>query len=96
MGVHMISLTGIDDRKGDRHAFVHERVYELIARDTRAQGECRFAKRELAEALGCNVRMVDRAITRLRREGAIESVPQYDENGAQLGNAYRLIEEQDE
>lgn len=91
-GVHMISLTGIDSRKGDRHAFVHERVYELIARDTKDQGECRFAKRELAEALGCNVRSVDRAITQMRRKGIIESVLQFDESGAQLGNTYRLIE----
>lgn len=87
----MISLEGVEKRKGDRHAFVHERVLALIERDTEATGSSCFTKRSLAEALGCNTRSVDRAITRLQREGAIERIPRYGANGAQLGNAYRAV-----
>ena len=85
----MIDLEGVSARRGDRHTFVHERVLELIERDTERDGVSCFAKRDLAAALGCNVRSVDRAIRRLRSEGAIESVPRYGDSGAQLANAYR-------
>lgn len=85
----MISLEGVSARRGGRHTFVYERVLEIIARDTERTGVSCFAKRDLAEALGCNVRSIDRAIRRLRREGAIESVPRYSDSGAQLANAYR-------
>ena len=85
----MISLEGVSPRRGERHAFVHERVLELVARDTGREGASCFTKRELAEALGCSVRSVDRAVRRLRREGLVESVPRYGDTGAQLANAYR-------
>ena len=85
----MIDLEGVSTRRGERHAFVHERVLEIIARDTARDGVSCFAKRDLAAALGCSVRSIDRAIRRLRHEGAIESVPRYGDSGAQLANAYR-------
>lgn len=85
----MISLEGVSTKRGPRHTFVHERVLEIISRDTEQDGASCFTKKELAEALGCNVRSVDRAIHRLRNEGAIESVARYSDSGAQLANAYR-------
>ena len=87
----MVSLDGVAARKGNRHAFVWERVYDLVARDSEHGGSSLFTKQELAKALRCSVRSVDRAILRLRREGFIESVPRYAESGAQMANAYRLV-----
>ena len=84
----MVSLDGVAARKGNRHAFVWERVYDLVARDSEHGGSSLFTKQELAKALGCSVRSVDRA---MRREGFIESVPRYAESGAQMANAYRLV-----
>ena len=85
-----ISLEGISERRGHRHAFVYERVYEIIARDSDATGSTTFSKRSLAASLDCSLRSVDTAIQRLRNDGVIETVPQYGENGAQLANVYRL------
>ncbi len=85
----VLSLEGVSTRKGHRHAFVHERVLEFIARDTEQHGSSCFSKRALAEALGCDVKTLDRAITRLKREGVVETVPRFDANGGQLPNAYR-------
>lgn len=36
------------------------------------------------------MRTVDRAVRRLRAEGLIEPVVNYDEAGGQVGNSYRL------
>lgn len=85
-----ISLEGVSVRKGDRHAFVYERVYEIIARDNQKIGTASYTKHDLAQALQCSPRSIDRAIRRLRREGVIESVPRYDSAGGQLANAYRV------
>ena len=81
-----ISLEGVSVRKGDRHAF----VYERIARDNQKIGTASYTKHDLAQALQCSPRSIDRAIRRLRREGVIESVPRYDSAGGQLANAYRV------
>lgn len=74
-----------------RHAFVHERLLELIARETEAHGFAKFTKRELAATLGCCQRSIDRAITRLKRSGRIEVLPRYGANGAQEASWYRAI-----
>ena len=42
--------------------------------------------------LGCCDQSLDRALTRLRREGYIISEPSFDSNGGQLGNVYRVTE----
>lgn len=44
------SLRGISTRINGRHAFVHERVLELIARETKASGSVDFSKAELRSA----------------------------------------------
>ncbi len=87
------TLRGIAARRGGRHAFVHERVIELIARETKRNGSTSFRKNDLVQHLGCCERSLDRAVTRLRREGLIVTTPVFNENGAQLGNEYRATEE---
>lgn len=79
------SLRGISTRINGRHAFVHERVLELIARETKASGSVDFSKAELAERMGCCVRSLDRALTRLRREGLVVSTPVFNKVGGPAG-----------
>lgn len=87
------SLKGISTQISGRHAFVHERVLELIARETKREGSVRFNKTELVKDLGCCPRSLDRALTRLRREGLVVSTPVFNESGAQLGNSYMATED---
>ena len=87
------SLTGVSNRINGRHAFIHERVLELIVRETELRESVSFSKTDLARRLGCSDRTLDRALTRLRREGLIISEPTYGPSGAQLGNVYRATEE---
>lgn len=86
------SLAGVSRRINGRHAFIHERVLEMVARETVLRGGVRFRKPDLAQRLGCYERTLDRAVTRLRREGLIASTPLFDEAGGQLGNEYRATE----
>lgn len=86
------SLTGISRRINGRHAFVHERVLEMIVRETELRGSVTFRKADLANRLGCCERSLDRAVTRLRRDGEIKSTPVFDKSGAQLGNEYVATE----
>lgn len=86
-------LTGVSVRINGRHAFIHERMLELIVRETQARGSVRFRKGELARRLGCCDRTLDRALTRLRRSGDVVSEPVFAESGAQLGNEYRATEQ---
>lgn len=87
-----ISLQGVSNRINGRHAFVHERVLELIARGTTEDGSISFRKGDLAVRLGCCDQSLDRALTRLRREGYVISEPSFDSNGGQFGNVYRVTE----
>ena len=83
------SLKGVSTQINGRHAFVHERVLELVVRETELRGSVTFRKADLARRLGCCCRSLDRTLTRLRREGYLESTPMFDESGTQLGNEYR-------
>lgn len=82
-------LAGIPAGFEDRHVFVHERLLMLIARETELRGGFHYAKRETAALMGCNPRSIDRAVRRLRHEGAIKSVARYSDTGAQVANEYR-------
>ena len=84
-----LSLEGVKTRIRGRHAFIHERVLELIVRESAEKGSVRFSKAELASELGCCIRTLDRAVMRLRQGGYIKSKPVFKTNGAQLGNEYR-------
>ncbi len=83
------SLVGVSNRVNGRHAFIHERVLELIVRETELRESVTFRKTDLARRLGCCDRTLDRALTRLRREGLVTSEASYTDAGAQLGNIYR-------
>lgn len=76
-------------RTGDRHSFVHERLLVLIARETAERGSVVFRKGDLAGRMGCCVRSLDRAVSRLRARGLVASAPRFSDKGAQLGNEYR-------
>ena len=87
--VTSISLDGISTQINGRHAFIHERLLELIEQETERHGYLTFTKRQMADLLGCSLQSLNRAITRLRREEKIETVARYEKNGGQLGNWYR-------
>lgn len=53
-------------------------------------------KAEMAEILGRNEKTVDRLLSRLRREGIVESRPAFEGNGAQRANSYRVLKEPEE
>ena len=86
------SLKGISRKINGRHAFVHERVLEMIVRETEIRGSVTFRKADLAHRLGCCERSLDNALVRLRRSGEVVSTPVFGETGAQLGNEYRATE----
>lgn len=69
-----------------------QRILGYIAAQTAIEGSAQCTKRDLADMFNCDVKTVDRAISHLRREGVIEVVPRYRDNGAQLGNAYRIAQ----
>lgn len=89
---HMADASSIPVRIGDRHAFVHERVLVLVAMETRAGADVCLTKGALAQNLGVHVCSIDRAVKRLRAQGEIESIPRYNDQGAQLANGYRATE----
>ena len=80
---------GVSTRINGRHAFIHERVLELIVRETELRGAVTFRKGDLAQRLGCCERSLDRALTRLRRDGYVLSTPKFGETGAQLATSTR-------
>lgn len=41
--------------------------------------------------MGCSVKTIDRAITRMSREGLIKVEPCHSESGGQLSNAYSVV-----
>lgn len=87
------SLVGVSTRINGRHAFTHERVLELIVRETELRESVTFSKADLARRLGCCDRTLSRALLRLRREGLISSEATFGPTGAQLGNVYRATPE---
>lgn len=46
-----------------------------------------------SERMGCCVRSLDRALTRLRRKGLVVSTPVFNKVGGQLGNRYTATPE---
>lgn len=62
------------------------RILGIIA----ASGGNPITKSDIAKKAGCVVHTVDRAVRRLREEGFVEPVVNYDEAGGQVGNSYRL------
>lgn len=51
------------------------------------------SKAQIAAALGRNEKTVGRLLSHMRREGILVSEPIYADNGAQLANAYRMVDD---
>lgn len=76
--------------EGARLTPAQERLLGFIASRCVAGGSVVLTKKELADRMGCCVRTVDRAMTRLRAEGYVEARELYGDSGAQVANEYRL------
>ncbi|OUO33967.1 Rrf2 family transcriptional regulator [Olsenella sp. An293] len=72
-----------------RGARLSKTAVGILAYVGRNEGEPR-SKAQIAEALGRNVKTVDRLIARLRDEGLLVVDQRWAENGGQLANTYRL------
>ena len=69
-----------------------ERLLGYIAAQTTISGAAQATKKELSQLMGCSVKTIDRAITRMSREGLIKVEPcHHSENGGQLSNAYSVV-----
>ena len=68
-----------------------ERLLGYLAAQTTISGAARATKKELSQLMGCSVKTIDRAITRMSREGLIKVEPCHSENGGQLSNAYSVV-----
>ena len=64
-----------------------ERLLGYIAAQTTISGAAQATKKELSQLMGCSVKTIDRAITRMSREGLIKVEPCHSENGGQLVTA---------
>ena len=81
---------GVPARDGERLTPAQERLLGFIASRCVVDGSVALTKRELADRMGCCVRTVDRAVTRLRAEGYVKVREIYGADGAQVANEYRL------
>lgn len=73
-----------------RHAFVYERLLELIVRENDETSEwATFNKSDMAKFLRCSLGSVDSAVKRLHAGGLIERKATFNSAGAQVGNRYR-------
>ena len=68
-----------------------ERLLGYIAAQTTISGAAQATKKELSQLMGCSVKTIDRAITRMSREGLIKVEPCHSENGGQLSNTYSVV-----
>ena len=71
---------------------LQKRLLDYLAEQTALNGGIACTKKELASELKCNVKAIDRGITRLKNLELIEVVPQYLDNGGQLANVYRVFD----
>ncbi len=79
-----------EGERARRLTYSQQQILGYIAGLTIPGGAVRCTKRDIANAVGCSEKTVDRAIMRLRKEGLVETLPCYSESGAQVGNAYRV------
>ena len=76
--------------KKHRFTRTQEMLLYLIAGETVLNGGVRCTKRQLADLVGRNVKTIDRCMSALRRQGLVEAQTNFDENGAQVSNTYRV------
>lgn len=69
---------------------MQERILGHLAMRCASAGSAVVSKAELAQRMGCCMKTVDRAVSRLKAEGYIEVESAFDEVGGQVANTYRL------
>lgn len=84
------------DVDGDEKARHHltpsqERLLGIIAYETAVNGAARYTKQQLAGLIRKDVKTVDRAVSRMKREGLIETEMRFSDDGRQLSSAYRVV-----
>lgn len=67
-----------------------QRLLGYIAAQTTVADGARCSKKDFAQILHCDIKTIDRAVARLRRENMIEVEARHLENGGQLPNLYRV------
>ncbi len=91
----MFEKTG--KKRVSRFTPLQQRILGFIAeRSVYSGGEASCTKREIAQAVNCSLKTVDRAIACLRAEEVIESYPRFGMNGKQEGNGYRIVSHKQE
>ncbi len=75
-----------------RLTYSQQRILGRIVELSMFDGVARCTKHDIADAVGCSEKTVDRAIAYFRKEGLVEVIARHDENGAQMGNAYRIVQ----
>lgn len=67
------------------------RIFSHLQECADADGLVVLSKATLAEQMDCSLKTIDRAVRFFRKEGLIEVVPRYGEDGGNLANAYRVV-----
>lgn len=76
--------------KRRRFTKTQESILRYLAGETALNGGVSCTKQQLADLLGRNVKTIDRCMSALRRQGLVEAQTNFDENGAQVPNTYRV------
>lgn len=63
----------------------------FVAAQTTISGVAQATKKELSQLMGCSVKTIGRAITRMSPEGLIKVEPYHSENRGQLPNVYSVV-----
>lgn len=77
--------------KRRRFTKTQESILRYLAGETALNGGVSCTKQQLADLLGRNVKTIDRSLSDLRRQGLVEARTNFDENGAQVSNTYRVM-----
>ncbi len=85
-------IDGVSTIINNRHAFVHERLLELIVRETQQGKRFSMSKRELARLLSCTVQSIENAVSRLASEELVARTFTYSDTGSQRCNAYQATQ----
>ena len=69
------------------------RLLQFLKKHMRNDGLAIYTKHELALLLGTSEKTITRSIQKLLRAKAIAVVSRFDDDGGQLANAYRVIDD---
>ena len=78
-----------EHRSVERPRRLSKTAIQILAYVGRHEGEpC--TKAQIADALGRNVKTVDRLVSKMKGEGLLLVEPRWGDNGGQVANSYRL------